>query len=152
MDDPLSFVVFALEGQRFAVPLSVVERVVPAGAIRRLRDVPDPLIGVIDLAGAVTPVLDVRTEGSRTREIAVDDLFLIVRDGQRHAVVVVDEVEGVLGAVAARVHPLEPQARHDGGPSATWQRVDDLVFIHDIDSLLTGAVTASVRAAVDSQG
>ncbi|MGE0799075.1 MAG: chemotaxis protein CheW [Lautropia sp.] len=151
MDDPPVFVAFSLEGQQFAVPVAAVERVVPAAAIRRLREAPEPLIGLIDLAGVVTPVLDVRTEGPRDREIEVDDRFLVLGDRERRAVVVVDAVEGVVPASPGSVLALDAAARYEGGPAATWQRVDGLVLIHDIDSLLTGAVMRSVRAAMADQ-
>ncbi len=147
MTSTLPFVVFAIQSQRYAVPLPVVEQVVAAGAIRRLRDAPFPLAGLIDLGGDGVPVLDVRPDGCRERPVRPEDLFLIVADGPRRAVVLVDAVEGVWSPEPGSVQPLGERIRHEGGPVASWQHLGELILIHDIGSLLTGAVIAAVRAA-----
>ena len=53
----LQAVVFGLGGQR---PAGVVERVVQAVEITPLPGAPDGMLGVIDVAGRVLPVFDLR--------------------------------------------------------------------------------------------
>lgn len=148
MDETSPGIVFAIDGQRFAVALSSVDRVVPACAFRRLRDAPYPMIGLLDLAGVIVPVLDVRTAGPRERVVGIDDLLLIVADGERRAAVLVDTVEGVEPIPANDLDSISGVRRGDGNPIAAWKRRGDLVLIHAIDSLLTGAVMHAVAVAV----
>ena len=49
-------VVFTVEGSRYAVPLSSVERVLPMAAVRPVPGAPRVVLGAINLAGRVVPV------------------------------------------------------------------------------------------------
>ena len=51
---------FSLEGQRYALPLSVVRRVVFAVQVTLLPNAPGIVLGVVDFHGDVIPVLNVR--------------------------------------------------------------------------------------------
>ena len=52
--------VFTLDRQRYALPLSVVERVVRMIEITPVPHTPDIVLGVINAQGRVIPVVDIR--------------------------------------------------------------------------------------------
>lgn len=56
----LQLVVFRLDGQRYALSLPVVERVLPMAAVSPLPKAPAIALGVINLHGQILPVLDIR--------------------------------------------------------------------------------------------
>lgn len=60
MTEHSQLVVFRLDAQRFALPLTAVERVVRAVAVTLLPDAPAIVLGAIDVHGRVLPVLNVR--------------------------------------------------------------------------------------------
>lgn len=125
-------IVFTLAGQRHGIPMGIVQRAIRAAWITPVADAPGPMLGVLDVAGSVMPVLSLRRRfGLPERAIHCDDHFLIVRMGVRPAVVPVDEVLGIeaIGevvegeAIAPGLEQYRGVARLDSG----------LVLIHDLE-------------------
>jgi purine-binding chemotaxis protein CheW len=131
-------VVFGLDGQRFALRLSAVQRVVRAVAVTPLPGAPPVVLGAIDVAGSIVPVIDVRRRLSpASHEVRASDQFLIATTARRSVALLIDEAHGVIehepSAVvdAARIAPgLE---RFHG----VVQLEDGLVLIHDLDAFLS---------------
>ncbi len=60
---------FVIVEQQYALPLSVVERVLPMVAVSPLPHAPSIALGVINLHGQIIPVLDIRRRlGFPTRD------------------------------------------------------------------------------------
>ncbi len=80
MTQPL--VVFALDDQRYALALACVQRSIRAVAITLLPKAPAIVLGIIDLAGEVIPVIDMRRRFHQPpRDIRLSD-HLLVADGR----------------------------------------------------------------------
>jgi purine-binding chemotaxis protein CheW len=84
-------------GQRqFAVPLNVVERVLPMAAVVALPDAGQGLLGMLNLRGAIVPVVDPRPRlGVPTPEAHPEHRLVLVR-GMRPFLLWVDEVDEVV--------------------------------------------------------
>lgn len=137
-EDAMQLVVFLIDGRRYAVALPVVERIVRAVAITPLPQAPSMVLGIIDVAGQVIPVLDVRQRlRLPQRPIRPDDQLAIVRAARRRVTLVVDAVEGVAEAPAhalVRTADLTPGVEYLRG---VVQLPDGLVLIHDLDQFLS---------------
>src|ERR1700716_2736312 len=104
MSELTQFVVFRLEARRYAVPLSAVERIVPAVEVTPLPKAPAIVLGVIDVEGRVLPVLNIRRRfGFSDKELRPEDQFLIARTAQRAVVLVIDEAQGVIERSATEI-------------------------------------------------
>lgn len=100
------WVVYAIDEQRYALPLSAVERVVPMVEITPLAEALDYVAGVINLHGRIIPVLDCRKRFQhRMREAELSDQLLIARIAQRTMALWVDRVEGVIEPTMGEVVP-----------------------------------------------
>jgi chemotaxis signal transduction protein len=96
-------VVFALEGQRYALALACVSRVVRAVAVTPVPHAPAGELGIINVQGEVLPVVDARWHfGLPSRGVRPGDRFIIATLGGRAAALVVDAVEGTLEPGGAR--------------------------------------------------
>lgn len=132
------WVVFGLDGSRYALPLAVVERIVRAAHVTPLPLAPPVVLGIIDVAGQVLPVFNLRHK-FRLPERSIDpaDQFLIARTTQRTAVLVIDAAHGVRDALAA---PMI-DAMHIAPPCAQIRGVipleDGLVLIPDLEVFLS---------------
>lgn len=137
-DNLVRLVVFRLEEQRYALPLETVERIVRAAELVPLPEAPPIVLGVLDVAGRVLPVLNVRRRfGLRERDIAPEDHFLIARAGVRAVVLVVDEVQGVVDRPRSEIIDSEqivPGAERFPG---IVRLADGLVLIHDPEKFLS---------------
>ena len=136
--DSNQLLLFTLGEPRYALNLSVVERVVQAVEIMPLPKAPLLVLGLINVQGQVIPVVDIRQcFGMPAREITVNDQFILARTSRRRVAVVADAVSGV-------VEPSERQwvAAGDVLPGAEFIRgvakLDDtLVLVCDLDQILS---------------
>ncbi len=135
---PLRLVVFVIEGQRYALQLPAVERVLPMVAVSPLPKAPAVALGAINFHGSVIPVLDIRLRfGLPPREYALAAHLLVARTSRRTLAMPVDEVLGVNEVAAETVTTPDavlPGIRHLAGIVAL---ADGLLFIHDLDAFLS---------------
>ncbi len=138
MVDPAQLVVFRLDAQRYALALAMVERIVRAVAVTPLPKAPAIVLGVIDVAGSVLPVLNLRRRfGLPERKIDVASLFLIARTSRRTVVLVVDEAQEVTARADAAIidsAQIVPGLKHVSG---VVKLSDGLVLIHDLEKFLS---------------
>lgn len=131
-------VLFQLDEQRYALPLSTVERVVRAAAITPWPAAPSIVLGALNVHGRVLPVLDVRQRfGLPARPIAPSDCFLLARAARRTVVLPVD---GAAGVIERPHEDLVPSAEILNGLErfpGVLRLEDGLVLIHDLDSFLS---------------
>ena len=144
-----ALVVFRLEAQRFAVPLAAVERIVRAVAVTVLPRAPALVLGVIDVAGRVLPVLDLRRRlGLPERTLGLPDHFVLARTARRTVALVVDEVEGVVAIPAAKIVDAVEIVPGLGSVQGVVTLPDGLVLIYDLESFLSLEETEALEAAL----
>lgn len=150
------YVLFALAARRFALPLAVVERCVRIVDITALPQAPGIVLGVINVAGRLVPVVDVRKRfGLPDRGIVASDQLLIARTSAqlsaRTLALWVDAVEGVVTWAADRVPAAVPGHETEYVTGILRLR-DGLILIHDLSkflSLAEGVVLDQVMAEVN---
>lgn len=136
----MDVLVFNMSGQRYGLYGRDVRRVVRAVAIAPLPRAPAIVEGIIDLQGAIVPVLDVRSRFRlRAKPLAVTDHFIVATAGERTVAIRVDETVGLV--------PVDPAALSDtSSVAANLELVagvaklpDGLVLIHDLGGFLAEA-------------
>jgi len=134
----LKLVVFDLEGQRYALRLTAVEKVLLMVAASPLPSSPAIALGVINFHGAVVPVLDIRRRlGFPSRDYDLTTHLLVAKTNRRRLAVPVDQVLGVSEITAEAVTPPDavlPGMAHVAGIVTL---PDGLLFIHDLDTFLS---------------
>ena len=143
--------VFVIEGQRFAIQLSVTERVVRAVAITKLADAPGFIEGVIDYYGEVIAVINLRKPfGYNLPELRLSDRFIIVKTAKRKLALIVDKVEDVLSPDLQDLY--DSQDINSGLKFIQILREDQgIVFIWDIENLLVLAEEIELDKYLDSK-
>lgn len=138
MRNSVQWVVFGLDATRVAVPLAAVDRIVRAVEVTPLPLAPGMVIGVVNVAGCVLPVLNVRRK-FRLPERAVrpGDHFLIARTSRGSIVLVIDIAYSVLEQPAVAIETAfaaDKDSEHIGGALVSR---DGLVLVHDLDRFLS---------------
>jgi purine-binding chemotaxis protein CheW len=145
------WVVFRLDTGRYALPLSAVDRIVPAAYVTPIPLAPDVVLGAIDVAGQVLPVFNLRRR-FRLPERALDptDHFLIARTTRGAVVLAVDSAEGILDCPAT---PLvdEQSAGPLGRIRGVIQLEDGLVLIQDLEHFLSPGEARTLDEAMIKQ-
>jgi purine-binding chemotaxis protein CheW len=136
--DSSQLVVFVLDGQRYALPLPAVERVVRAVEVTVLPEAPPIVIGVINIQGRVVPVVDLRKR-FHLPERAVDpeDHFIVARSSTGVVALPVDEAEGLvrdLGGERVAAAEIVPELNY---VDQVFLMGPDMVFVLAIDTVLT---------------
>lgn len=138
MSEIARLVVFRLDERRYALPLTVVERVVRAVDVTPLPKAPAIVLGAINVQGRAFPVLNLRRRFLMPdREIGPADWFLFAHTARRTVVLVVDGLEGVIERPQAEI-VLSTQIVPGLEQFPGVLRLDDeLVLIHDLERFLS---------------
>src|SRR3972149_369697 len=129
--------VFVVGDQRYAVPVSAVERVLPMVAVSPLPKSPAIALGVINLHGHVIPALDIRRRfGLPSCDYGLTAHLLVARTIRRTVALPVDEVLGVTERATESVTQPEELLPGIGHVAGIVALADGLLFIHDLDAFL----------------
>lgn len=138
--EPIELITFQVGGEEFGIDVMRVSRVVKVPKIREVPRAPDFVEGVVALAGAALPVIDLRKRFSVpiTPEQGVDRL-LVVQVAEHRLGLIVDEVPGVLRLPSEAVSPAPDffkglAGRYLDGIGQTGER---LIILLNLDELLT---------------
>lgn len=132
------FVVFALDGQRFALYCSAVSRVVRIVEITPLPQAPGIVRGMVNAQGQVIPVFDIRKRFHLPeREIDLSNQLVIANTARRSVALVVDEVTGVVESREQEVITAEKILPGTDYVEGVIKLEDGLILIHDLDKFLS---------------
>ncbi|MFO0794518.1 MAG: chemotaxis protein CheW [Candidatus Brocadiaceae bacterium] len=133
-----SLVVFTLDDNRFALPLSPVERVVRMVEITPLPKAPEIVMGVINVEGRIIPVVNIRRrfrlpEGNCN----LYNQIILAKTPRRTLGIMVDTVTGVAQYTDKDIVPADkilPDIEYVKGVA---KFKDGMALIHDIDTFLS---------------
>ncbi len=135
---PGQLVVFSMDGQRYALRLSAVQRVVRAVEVTPLPSAPEIVLGVINIEGRIVPAVNIRRRfGLPHKEIGLNDHLIIARTAKRPVALLVDSVSGVIDASPDGVvesSSILPRMDYVEGVA---KLADGMVLIHDLDTFLS---------------
>lgn len=111
---PAQYLTFTLGGEMFAVGILCVKEIIEYGSLTEIPMMPAFIRGVINLRGAVVPVIDLAARfGGRPTEVGKRTCIVIVElsdaasdDAARHDIgIIVDAVSEVLDIPAGEIEP-----------------------------------------------
>ena len=128
--------VFSVADRRYALEVADVERIVFAAELAPLLDAPAHIAGLMNIAGEIMPVVDVRRRlGLPPREMNVRDRFVVTRSGGAPAALLVDAVEGVVDLPVQRIEEgAAGAAVAEGGELVELCRAETLVSATDTNA------------------
>ncbi len=152
MKNPHHLIVFALDHQRYALPLPDVDRVVRMVAITPLPKAPGIVLGVVNFQGRVIPVINMRRRFCLPeREVALSDQLVVAHTSRRPVALVADAVLDVIACSAQNMIATEnilPRVEYVEG---VVKLADGLIFIHDLDKFLSLEEESSLDQAMDNR-
>lgn len=108
--EPAQYLTFLLDGESFAIGILAIKEIIEYHSLTEVPMMPPCVRGVINLRGAVVPVMDLLARfgrpsspvGKRTCIVIVE----VEQDGERHVIgLVVDAVNEVLDIAPADIEP-----------------------------------------------
>ena len=151
MNTPDQYVVMSLDEQRYALPLAVVKRVVRVVEVSALPKTPPVILGVINVEGAVIPVINLRRRFRLPeREARLSDQLVVAATGQQTVAIWVDAVIGVVERAPSEIVSAERIFPGLDYLKSVAKLTDGMMFIQDLGTFLTGEEEEALRAAVRS--
>jgi len=133
-----SVVVFLLDGERYALPLSAVERILRAVEVTPLPKAPEIVLGTINVQGRILAVVSLRRRFCLPeREIQLGDQLIIARTAKRDVALMVDAVGGVAELSGQDVTATEAIVPGLECLEGVGKLADGMVLIHDLDQFLS---------------
>jgi purine-binding chemotaxis protein CheW len=108
--EPAQYLTFMLGGEMFAIGILVIKEIIEYHGLTEVPMMPSCVRGVINLRGAVVPVMDLLTRFGRESSAVTKRTCIVIVEVQgsedRHVIgVVVDAVSEVLDIAAADIEP-----------------------------------------------
>lgn len=143
------FLLFFVEEERFAMDVTKVERVLRAAEVTRLSAASEIVRGLINIAGTIIPVIDMRRRlGLPDREMELSDRLILTRAAGKPLALLVDKVEGVVALSAQSVSGGDQAASWAAAASAATDVGGRIVLIQNTDTL----VSADTMSQLDRAG
>ena len=131
-------VVFSLDGQRYALALAAVEKVVRAVEVTRLPKAPEIVLGIVNMQGRVIPLFNVRRRFRLPeREVALTDQIVIAHTARRPVALLMDGVSGMLENPEQETVPARDILPDTDYIDGVVKLKDGLVLIHNLDRFLS---------------
>jgi len=93
LDDVVQLVGFMIGDEEYAVPILAIQEIIKPFEWTRVPQVPNYILGVFNLRGAVIPLIDLRTKfGLSTKKHNEDTRFIVMRHGDDVAGFVIDRL------------------------------------------------------------
>jgi len=130
-------VVFTIDDQLYALPLNTVLRVIHIVEIMKLPKAPEIIKGIINVAGQIIPVVDVRKRfGVVTREIDPNDQLVIADTGKRKLALWVDTVNGVNSMTQQQNFETKEIMSFAQFIKGVAKIENDMILIYDLEQFL----------------
>lgn len=138
MNDLSKLVIFSIDEQQYALPLSAVERILRVVQVTPLPEAPEIITGVINVQGRIIPVVNIRSLfGLPGREINLSDQLLIAHTPKNTLALLVETVGGVINypeKEVVNIGNVLPGIEHIKGMIRLGE---DIVQILDLDTILS---------------
>jgi purine-binding chemotaxis protein CheW len=144
-------VTFSLDDGRFALYVSVVQRIVRVVEVTPLPDAPGIVAGIINLQGRIIPVYDIRLRFHLpARDIHLSDQMIVADTVGRTVALIVDSVDDVIEMpeekITAGEHIL-PDLEYVKG---VVKRSDGMILIHDLEAFLSPQEDNALQEAMEA--
>ncbi|MDZ4164364.1 MAG: chemotaxis protein CheW [Smithellaceae bacterium] len=151
INNPTQLAVFTLEGHKYALNISVIERVLRSAEITPLPDSPDIVMGIINLQGLVIPVVNVRRRCRlREREMDLSDHIIIAKTAKRMVALLVDEVLGISEYSTGHIVPPGEIVPSMDFVEGVVKTADGMILIHDLNRFLSLDEESVLDAAISA--
>jgi purine-binding chemotaxis protein CheW len=129
---------FSVDGVPYAIDIQRVREIIKPLPTLPIPHAPPAVIGVTDHRGDVVPVIDLRLRfGAPSTPAEREQLWIVVKRGNRYAGLVVDRVTEVFGAGVSQYREVPDIGLGDRTPGiiSVCTHRGSLVFVLDVDRI-----------------
>ena len=132
------YVVFTLDGQRYALYLSAVERIIRVVEITPLPKAPEIIIGIVNVGGQIIPAVNIRKRFRLPeRELNLSDILIIAETPRRTVALMADDVSGVIEGPEQDITEAKEILPRMEYVKGVVKLKDGMILINDLDKFLS---------------
>jgi purine-binding chemotaxis protein CheW len=129
------FLVFGLNGNRYAISLTIVQRVVRVVEVTPVPEPPPGVLGVINVAGQILPVIDLRRQLHLPQtEIMISDYLIMIKNLHSRMALLVNEVLWIIERAGHEIIPVDTIFPGLGHIRGALKVEEEIVLLHDLGS------------------
>jgi purine-binding chemotaxis protein CheW len=143
--------VFIIDEHEYALPYSLVERVVQAVEITPLPNSTEIIDGIINVHAAVIPVINLRKKiGLPDKELELSDKFIISRTNKRSIALIVDDIHGIIELDDDSIVSMDKIIPNHKMFQGTVKLKNNLILIYNTDKFLSKGEEADLQEVLGS--
>jgi len=151
VDSQIRWVLMTVDGQTYALPLTVVDRILRMVEITPLPGAPGIVEGVIDIQGEVVPVVSIRRRlGLTHRPPEISDSLVVAHARNRRLAVIAESVLDVVERSGGDRVSTSDIARGTPYIEGLLKTDDGLVLIQDLDKFFSFEEARSLEQAMEN--
>ena len=143
------FISFAIGDEQYGVDIMAVREIKGWADITHLPKQPDYVRGVLNLRGAIVPIVDLRCRfGEGLTETTPLHIVIIVQIGDRQVGLIGDRVLDIVAVTPAEIQPV-PRTGHDHSASFLAGLVSNeevMIALIDLPHLLADAASVTLNS------
>src|SRR5262245_14655952 len=154
IDDLSQFISFAIGGEQYGVDIMAVREIKGWSQITRLPRQPDYMRGVLNLRGAMVPIIDLRCRfGEGMTEASPLHVVIVVQIGAKPVGLLADRVLDIVAINASRIQPVPrvAQASRTEFLSGLVTIESGMIALIDLSHLLSKSVGDGVDIAASER-
>ncbi len=138
LDDVVQLVGFMIGDEEYAVPILAIQEIIKPFAWTRVPQVPNYVLGVFNLRGAVIPLIDLRTKfGLTSKKQGEDTRFIVMRHGNDVAGFVIDRLTMAIRIKKENIGPAPDTVNGDDTIiDGVGKQADKIITILKVNKLL----------------
>ncbi len=150
MKNSISLVQFQLDKSQFALPLQSIENIVQVVEISPLPNMPDHILGIINLHGTIVPVINLRILFRLpTKQIELSDQLIIVNTSSHKHALLVDSTSKVLELEKDNIIETDQIINEIQYVNGVGKLNGDIILINDVDLFLNPDEIESLTNAIN---
>jgi purine-binding chemotaxis protein CheW len=152
---PVQFISFAIGDDQYGVDIMAVREIKGWSDITHLPRQPDYVRGVLNLRGAIVPIIDLRCRfGQGLTEATPLHIVIIVQIGGRHVGLIGDRVLDIVSVESTQIQavPRTSQGSATDFLSGLVTIESTMIALIDLPNLLAAETDNAARPASDSHG
>ena len=138
LDDVVQLVGFMIGDEEYAVPILSIQEIIKPFTWTRVPQVPNYVLGVFNLRGAVIPLLDLRTKfGLTPKKQGEDTRFIVMRHDNDVAGFVIDRLTMAIRIKKENIGPApDTVSGEDTIIDGVGKQADKIITILKVNKLL----------------
>ena len=138
LDDVVQLVGFIIGDEEYAVPILSIQEIIKPFSWTRVPQVPNYVLGVFNLRGAVIPLIDLRLKfGLSEKKQSDETRFIVMRSGDDVAGFVIDRLTMAIRIKKENIGPAPDTIDDDDTMiDGVGKQADKIITILKVDKLL----------------